>query len=119
MSYIQGEKASAEREIKRLHGQKAILERDITKRESIAGRRRDSVMDRSSNIFDPRKAKGFGVTVDQVMKSWFHIRFFNHGSSIKPFSCKQFLGQIYHITFEVYLWGQLLQIIWHLPTKIA
>ncbi|KAJ9536971.1 hypothetical protein OSB04_029704 [Centaurea solstitialis] len=62
---LEGEKASAEREIKRLHGQKAILERDITKRESIAGRRRDSVMDRSSNIFDPRKAKGFGATVDQ------------------------------------------------------
>ncbi|KAI3692015.1 hypothetical protein L6452_31820 [Arctium lappa] len=62
---LEGEKASAEREIKRLHGQKAILERDITKRESIAGRRRDSVMDRSSNLFDSRKAKGFGVTVDQ------------------------------------------------------
>lgn len=62
---LEGEKASAEREIKRLHGQKAILERDITKRESIAGRRRDSVIDRSSNIFDSRKTKGFGVTVDQ------------------------------------------------------
>ncbi|KVH91733.1 Kinesin, motor domain-containing protein [Cynara cardunculus var. scolymus] len=62
---LEGEKASAEREIKRLHGQKAVLERDITKRESIAGRRRDSVLDRSSNIFDSRKAKGFGVTVDQ------------------------------------------------------
>ncbi|KAI3703509.1 hypothetical protein L1987_73635 [Smallanthus sonchifolius] len=62
---LEGEKASAEREIKRLHSQKAILERDMTKRDTAAGRRRDSVVDRSSNIFDSRKVKGFGVTVDQ------------------------------------------------------
>lgn len=62
---LESEKASAEREIKRLHSQKAILERDINKRESTAGRRRDSVLDRSSNVFDPRKGKGFGVNIDQ------------------------------------------------------
>ncbi|KAI3505372.1 hypothetical protein L1887_27484 [Cichorium endivia] len=62
---LESEKASAEREIKRLHSQKAILERDINKRESTAGRRRDSVLDRSSNIFDPRKGKGFVVNIDQ------------------------------------------------------
>ncbi|XP_071737421.1 kinesin-like protein KIN-7O [Rutidosis leptorrhynchoides] len=62
---LEGEKACAEREIKRLHGQKAILERDINKRESIAGRRRDSVMDRSSNIYNPKKVKGHAVSVDQ------------------------------------------------------
>ncbi|XP_076950142.1 kinesin-like protein KIN-7O [Bidens hawaiensis] len=61
---LESEKAAAEREIKRLHSQKAVLERDMTKRETIAGRRRDSVMDRSSNIFDSRKVKGPAV-VDQ------------------------------------------------------
>ncbi|CAH1453440.1 unnamed protein product [Lactuca virosa] len=54
-------KASAEREIKRLHSQKMILERDMNKRES----RRDSVLDRSSNIFEPRKGKGHVNNVDQ------------------------------------------------------
>lgn len=43
-TYLQGEKASAEREIKRLHGQNSLLERDMNKRDSLAGRRRDSVM---------------------------------------------------------------------------
>nr|XP_043629073.1 kinesin-like protein KIN-7O isoform X2 [Erigeron canadensis] len=62
---LEGEKASVEREIKRLHNQKAILERDRSKRESFADRRRDSVMDRSSNIYDPRKVKGLSATVDQ------------------------------------------------------
>ncbi|KAF5774627.1 putative plus-end-directed kinesin ATPase [Helianthus annuus] len=65
---LEGEKASAEREIKRLHSQKAILERDMTKRETIAGRRRDSVMDRSSNIFDSRKVKGSGVDQEEYRK---------------------------------------------------
>ncbi|KAL6272660.1 hypothetical protein ACE6H2_023352 [Prunus campanulata] len=41
---LEGEKASAEREIKRLHGQNSLLERDMNKRDSLAGRRRDSVM---------------------------------------------------------------------------
>lgn len=48
----QGEKSSAEREIKRLQGQKAILERDKSKRESIIGKRSDS------NVFDQKRAKG-------------------------------------------------------------
>lgn len=43
-AHLQGEKASAEREIKRLHGQNSLLERDMNKRDSLAGRRRDSVM---------------------------------------------------------------------------
>ncbi|KAL8210011.1 hypothetical protein R6Q57_006743 [Mikania cordata] len=62
---LEGEKAYAEREIKRLQSQKSNLERDMAKRETTAGRRRDSVMDRGSNIFDSRKVKGCGVTVDQ------------------------------------------------------
>ncbi|XP_010543512.1 PREDICTED: kinesin-like protein KIN-7O isoform X2 [Tarenaya hassleriana] len=46
---LEGEKASVERELKRLHSQKALLERDINKQESLAGKRRDSlVVERSS-----------------------------------------------------------------------
>ncbi|KAL6289173.1 hypothetical protein ACE6H2_006683 [Prunus campanulata] len=41
---LEGEKASAEQEIKRLHGQNSLLERNMNKRDSLAGRRRDSVM---------------------------------------------------------------------------
>ncbi|KAL8238901.1 hypothetical protein R6Q59_015468 [Mikania micrantha] len=62
---LEGEKAYAEREVKRLQSQKSNLERDMAKRETTAGRRRDSVMDRGSNIFDSKKVKGCGVTVDQ------------------------------------------------------
>ncbi|KAK9664426.1 hypothetical protein RND81_14G041000 [Saponaria officinalis] len=42
---LEGERANAEREIKKLHGQKSLLERDISKHESLAGRRRDSCVD--------------------------------------------------------------------------
>ncbi|XP_057506191.1 LOW QUALITY PROTEIN: kinesin-like protein KIN-7O [Actinidia eriantha] len=65
---LEGEKACAERELKKLHGQKALLERDISKRESLAGRRRDSVVDRSSNVFDPRRGKGLAVSIDQTLQ---------------------------------------------------
>ncbi|KAK4771629.1 hypothetical protein SAY87_032161 [Trapa incisa] len=58
---LEGEKASAEREIKRLHGQKALLERDISKRESFAGRRRESFM------IDSRKPRSQSV-VDQTIQ---------------------------------------------------
>lgn len=54
---FQGEKAFAERELKRLQGQKALLERDISKRDSLANRRRDSTADRGSRLFDQKKAK--------------------------------------------------------------
>ncbi|KAF8043736.1 hypothetical protein BT93_A1912 [Corymbia citriodora subsp. variegata] len=56
---LEGEKASAGREIKLLHGQKALLERDINKRESLAGRRRDSV------AIDAKRSKGH---IDQTMQ---------------------------------------------------
>ncbi|KAL1193950.1 Kinesin-like protein KIN-7O [Cardamine amara subsp. amara] len=47
---LEAEKASAERELKRLHSQKALLERDISKQESFAGKRRDSlIVERSAN----------------------------------------------------------------------
>ncbi|CAL0321569.1 unnamed protein product [Lupinus luteus] len=54
---LEGEKAYAEREIKRLHGQNSLLERDINKRDSVAGRRRDSIVERSSKVFDPKIPK--------------------------------------------------------------
>ncbi|CAN8259873.1 unnamed protein product [Cochlearia groenlandica] len=47
---LEAEKASAERELKRLHSQKALIERDISKQESFAGKRRDSlIVERSAN----------------------------------------------------------------------
>ncbi|KAJ8759968.1 hypothetical protein K2173_010824 [Erythroxylum novogranatense] len=64
---LEGEKAAAEREVKRLHGQKTLLERDISKRESIAGRRRDSVVERSSKVLDPKKAK-ISSSLEQTMQ---------------------------------------------------
>ncbi|KAL6555341.1 hypothetical protein OROGR_006599 [Orobanche gracilis] len=55
---LEGEKSWAERELKRLQSQKAMLERDMSKHESISGRRHDSVIDRGSNIFDHKRNKG-------------------------------------------------------------
>ncbi|CAA0812823.1 P-loop containing nucleoside triphosphate hydrolases superfamily protein [Striga hermonthica] len=55
---LEGEKACAERELKKVQSQKAMLERDMSKRESIIGRRRDSIMDKGSNIFDYKRNKG-------------------------------------------------------------
>lgn len=51
-----------------LHGQKAILERDINKHDSIIGRRRDSVVDRSSNAFEAKRAKGAAFLAEQTMQ---------------------------------------------------
>lgn len=65
-SLYQGEKAFAEREVKRLHGQKTLLERDISKRDSFAGRRRDSFVDKNSKVFDPKRGKSFGVPYEQM-----------------------------------------------------
>ncbi|KAK4835581.1 hypothetical protein QYF36_011554 [Acer negundo] len=67
---LEGEKAFAEREIKRLHGQKILLERDINKRDSLAGRRRDSVVDRSSKVFDSKKGKNLGVSYEQMQEDY-------------------------------------------------
>ncbi|XVE95776.1 hypothetical protein REPUB_Repub02eG0129000 [Reevesia pubescens] len=65
---LEGEKALAEREMKRLHGQKTLLERDISKRDSLAGRRRDSVFDRNSKVFDPKRAKALEQTMQDDYK---------------------------------------------------
>ncbi|KAJ8535599.1 hypothetical protein K7X08_023319 [Anisodus acutangulus] len=67
---LEGERACAEREIKRLNGQRAILERDINKRDSIIGRGRDSVVDRSSNVFDSKRAKSSSVCVEHVQEEY-------------------------------------------------
>ncbi|KAI3472268.1 hypothetical protein Pfo_029756 [Paulownia fortunei] len=61
---LEGEKSCAERELKRLQSQKAMLERDMSKRESIIGRRRDSTIDRSSNVFDQKRGKGSTALAD-------------------------------------------------------
>ncbi|KAK2634402.1 hypothetical protein Ddye_029194 [Dipteronia dyeriana] len=67
---LEGEKAFAEREIKRLHGQKILLERDISKRDSIAGRRRDSIVDQSSKLLDSKKGKNPGVSYEQMQEDY-------------------------------------------------
>ncbi|KAL5812063.1 hypothetical protein ACOSQ3_027013 [Xanthoceras sorbifolium] len=67
---LEGEKAFAEREVKHLHGQKILLERDISKRDSFAGRRRDSVVDRSSKVFDSKKGKNPGVSYEQMQEDY-------------------------------------------------
>ncbi|OVA18500.1 Kinesin [Macleaya cordata] len=47
---LEGEKAQAEREIKHLHSQKNLLERDISRRDSVIDRRRDSLADQRHKI---------------------------------------------------------------------
>lgn len=65
---LEGEKAAAEREIKRLGGQNSLLKRDINKRDSIAGRRRDSIIDKSSKGLDPDRAKSFVLPFEQILE---------------------------------------------------
>lgn len=64
--FFQGEKAIAEREVKRLHGQKTLLERDISKRNSLASKKRDSIVDRGSKLFDPKRGKSLGMPYEQM-----------------------------------------------------
>ncbi|XP_061367839.1 kinesin-like protein KIN-7O [Gastrolobium bilobum] len=65
---LEGEKAYAEREIKRLHSQNSLLERDINKLDSLAGRRRDSIVDRSSKMFDPKRPKSLAFSLEQTLQ---------------------------------------------------
>ncbi|KAH9649183.1 kinesin-like protein KIN-7O [Citrus sinensis] len=65
-----GEKAFAEREVKRLHGQNTLLERDITKLDSHSGRRRDSVVDKTSKMFDPKRGKSPGVPYELMQEDY-------------------------------------------------
>ncbi|KAL9411491.1 hypothetical protein AB3S75_045150 [Citrus x aurantiifolia] len=67
---LEGEKAFAEREVKRLHGQNTLLERDITKLDSLAGRRRDSVVDKTSKMFDPKRGKSPGVPYELMQEDY-------------------------------------------------
>ncbi|KAL2895888.1 Kinesin-like protein KIN-7O [Bienertia sinuspersici] len=55
--YEEGERANSERELKKLHSQKALLERDICKRDSLLGKRRDSCADRP-RATDQKKIRG-------------------------------------------------------------
>ncbi|XP_010276627.1 PREDICTED: kinesin-like protein KIN-7O isoform X2 [Nelumbo nucifera] len=59
---LEGEKAYAEREIKHLHGQKILLERDISKRDSLAGRRRES------KAFDSNKGRAHNISYEQTLQ---------------------------------------------------
>ncbi|RVW92156.1 Kinesin-like protein KIN-7O [Vitis vinifera] len=82
---LEGEKAYAEREIKQLHGQKTLLERDISKRDSLACRRRDSVVDRSSKMFDPKRAKSHAVPFEQTMQIEYGLSCLVDGTGRKGF----------------------------------
>ncbi|KAI4348608.1 hypothetical protein L6164_009315 [Bauhinia variegata] len=65
---LEGEKAYAEREIKRLLGQNSLLERDLNRRDSLAGRRRDSVIEKSSKGIDSKRPKGLAVHIEQTLQ---------------------------------------------------
>ncbi|KAI5682714.1 hypothetical protein M9H77_03942 [Catharanthus roseus] len=62
---LEGEKACVERENKFLRSQKAVLERDISKRDSVVGKRCDSAVERSSNVFEPKRGRSPAIAVDQ------------------------------------------------------
>ena len=55
-------------ELKHLHGQNSLLERDINKRDSFASRRRDSIVERSSKMFDPKRPKGLAFSLEQTLQ---------------------------------------------------
>ncbi|KAL8162959.1 hypothetical protein V2J09_014448 [Rumex salicifolius] len=73
---IEGEKANAEREIKKLNGQRVLLERDISRqqsrdpmrRESVTGRRRDSFVGMGSNVSEFRRPKGNENNLQQALQ---------------------------------------------------
>ncbi|GMH08127.1 hypothetical protein Nepgr_009967 [Nepenthes gracilis] len=65
---LEGEKANTERENKKLHSQKAFLERDISRRESLVGRRRDSAADRMSKAFDIKRTRGLEDNFQQTLQ---------------------------------------------------
>ncbi|XP_057548898.1 kinesin-like protein KIN-7O isoform X3 [Amaranthus tricolor] len=64
---LEGERANADREIKKLHSQKAFLERDLSKRDSLAGRKRESCVDRSRAI-DSKRIKGQENIMQQTLQ---------------------------------------------------
>ncbi|XP_068471595.1 kinesin-like protein KIN-7O isoform X3 [Phaseolus vulgaris] len=60
---IEGEKAYGEREIKRLQGQISLLERD-----SLAARRRDSIVEMGSKMSYPKRPKGLAFSLEQTVQ---------------------------------------------------
>ncbi|XP_077222911.1 P-loop containing nucleoside triphosphate hydrolases superfamily protein isoform X2 [Tasmannia lanceolata] len=65
---LESEKAHAEREIKHLHGQRTLLERDICKRDSLANKRRESHVDRRRESKDLGKAMAHNGLVEQTLQ---------------------------------------------------
>lgn len=51
-----------------MQGQKTLLERDISRRDSFAGRRRDSVIERNPKGCDGKKPKGLAAAFEQSMQ---------------------------------------------------
>ncbi|KMT15139.1 hypothetical protein BVRB_3g062560 isoform B [Beta vulgaris subsp. vulgaris] len=64
---LEGERANSEREMKKLHSQKALLERDICKRDSLAGRRRESCVNRPKAV-DSKKTRGQDNIMQQTLQ---------------------------------------------------
>ncbi|KAL6012176.1 hypothetical protein ACLOJK_002654 [Asimina triloba] len=65
---LESEKAYAEREVKHLHGQRTLLERDICKRDSLADKRRDSIADWRRESKDLSKAKAHNDLAEQALQ---------------------------------------------------
>ncbi|KAJ0984893.1 hypothetical protein J5N97_003249 [Dioscorea zingiberensis] len=59
---LESERAQAEREIKHLHGQMSLLERDMRKRDSLIDKRHES------KTSDLGKAKGFTSIIEQTLQ---------------------------------------------------
>lgn len=53
--------------MKKLHSQKALLERDICKRDSLAGRRRESCVNRPKAV-DSKKTRGQDNIMQQTLQ---------------------------------------------------
>lgn len=52
-----------------MYGQNSLLERDINNRDSLAGRRHDSTVDRrGSKMFDPKRPKGLAFSMEQALQ---------------------------------------------------
>ena len=55
-----------------MQNQNSVLERDINRRELLAGRRHDSVLDKNLKMCDPKKSKGLDQAL-QVTKVIFNM----------------------------------------------
>ncbi len=68
-------------------GQNSLLERDISKRGSLACRRRDSVIDRTSKVFEQTlQVIKVGLTIYFL---YFRVEHMKSGSSFEFYCCRR------------------------------